>query len=89
VVNPCNNRSSTNPSSVDSAAKHALYVNFGNDETLTAKIDTRCARDKKAEWLGDRFKEREIANAVRQETAGDDVDIETVMALIKAQKEYY
>jgi type I restriction enzyme R subunit len=89
VVNPSNNRSSTYPSTVDSAAKQALYDNFGNDETLTAKIDTAVRETKKAEWLGDRFKEREIANAVRQETAGYDVDIETVMALIKAQKEYY
>ncbi|MEZ8184237.1 type I restriction endonuclease subunit R [Shewanella sp. 5S214] len=89
VVNQSDNRSLTYPSTVDSAAKQALYDNFGNDETLTAKIDTAVRETKKAEWLGDRFKEREIANAVRQETAGYDVDIETVMALIKAQKEYY
>jgi type I restriction enzyme R subunit len=89
VVNPSNNRSSTYPSTVDSAAKQALYDNFGNDKTLTAKIDTAVRETKKAEWFGDRVKEREIANAVRQETAGYDVDIETVMALIKAQKEYY
>ncbi|WP_351089599.1 hypothetical protein [Shewanella sp. S1-49-MNA-CIBAN-0167] len=47
VVNPSNNRSSTYPSSVDSAAKQALYANFGNDETLTAKIDTAVRGTKK------------------------------------------
>ena len=56
-VKPSNNRSSTYPSTVDSAAKQALYDNFSNDETLTAKIDTAVRETKKAEWLGDRFKE--------------------------------
>lgn len=32
------------------------------------------------------FKEREIANAVREETAGYEVDIQDVMELAKAQK---
>ena len=44
---------------------------------------------KKAEWLGDRFKEREIVNAIRQETASYEVDINEVMELVKAQKEYH
>ena len=44
---------------------------------------------KKADWLGDRFKEREIANAVREEAVGYDVNIVDVMELIKAQKEYH
>ncbi|RPA61454.1 hypothetical protein EGC86_10345 [Shewanella frigidimarina] len=89
VVNPSNNRSSTYSSSVDSTAKQALYDNLGIDETLTAEIDSVIRETKKAEWLDDRFNEREIANAVRQETAGYDVAIETVMALIKAQIECY
>lgn len=89
MVNPSNNRSSTYSSSVDSTAKQALYDNLGIDETLTAEIDSVIRETKKAEWLDDRFNEREIANAVRQETAGYDVAIETVMALIKAQIECY
>jgi len=38
--------------------------------------------------VGDRFKEREIANAVRKETTGYEVDIQGVMELAKAQKDY-
>ena len=78
----------TYPTSIDSAAKRALYDNFGKDEVLVTKIDTAIRYTKKADWIGDRFKEREIANAVRQETVGYDVDIQSVIDLAKAQKDY-
>jgi type I restriction enzyme R subunit len=73
---------------MDTQAKRAFYDNFGYDEVLATKIDTAIRYTKKADWVGDRIKEREIANAVRQETADYDVDIEQVMELAKAQKEY-
>lgn len=76
------------PPSMDSNPKRAFYDNFGNDEVLATKIDSAIRYTKKADWVGDRFKEREIANAVREETAGYDVDIHGVMELAKAQKEY-
>lgn len=56
---------------------------------LQVKLIPQCATQKKAEWLGDRFKEREIVNAIRQETASYEVDINEVMELVKAQKEYH
>ncbi|EIC30801.1 type I restriction endonuclease subunit R [Methylomicrobium album] len=77
------------PASMDTKAKRAFYDNFGNDEMLTTKIDNAIRYTKKADWVGDRFKEREIANAVRQETAGYDVDVQKVMELAKAQKDYH
>lgn len=89
VVNPTENSSQSYPESVDTPAKQAIYDNFGNDEVLTTKIDTAVRYTKKADWLGDRFKEREIANAVREESAGYEVNIVDVMELIKAQKEYH
>ncbi|MCO4786806.1 MAG: type I restriction endonuclease subunit R [Marinomonas atlantica] len=77
------------PSSMDSNPKRAFYDNFDQDELLATKIDTAIRYTKKADWVGDRFKEREIANAVREETAGYEVDIQGVMELAKAQKEYH
>lgn len=76
------------PATIDSGAKRALYDNFGKDEQLATKIDEAIRHTKKADWVGDRFKEREIANAVRQETAGYEVDIQSVLELAKAQKDY-
>ena len=77
------------PASMDTAAKRAFYDNFGNNEILVTKIDSAIRHTKKADWIGDRFKEREIANALREETTGYDVDIQTVMELAKAQKGYH
>jgi type I restriction enzyme R subunit len=77
------------PSSMDTGAKRAFYDNFGSDEVLAVKIDSAIRYTKKADWVGDRFKEREIANAVREETKGYGVDIQSVMELAKAQKEYH
>lgn len=77
------------PSSIDTHPKRALYDNLGQDEVLATKIDSAIRYTKKADWVGDRFKEREIANAIRQETAGYEVDIQSVMELAKAQKEYH
>ena len=77
------------PPSMDSNPKRAFYDNFGNDEVLATKIDSAIRYTKKADWVGDRFKEREIANAVREETTGYEVDIQGVMELAKAQKEYH
>ena len=89
VVNPTGNKGHNYPDTVDTLAKQAIYDNFGNDEVLTSKIDTAVRYTKKAEWLGDRFKEREIANAIREETASYAVNIVEVMDLVKAQKEYH
>lgn len=87
VIRP-DQTTSNYPPSIDTNAKRAFYDNFGNDEVLATKIDTAIRYTKKADWAGDRFKEREIANAIREETAGYNVDIQGVMELAKAQKEY-
>ncbi|AVT49527.1 type I restriction endonuclease subunit R [Shewanella baltica] len=89
VVNPVGASQSSYPDSIDTAAKQAIFDNFGNDEVLTTKIDTAVRFTKRADWLGDRFKEREIANAIREETASYGIDVAAIMELIKAQKEYH
>ena len=76
------------PATVDTPAKRAIYDNFGEDEVLTAKIDTAIRYTKKADWVGDRFKEREVANAIRDETTAYNVDIARVMEIAKVQKDY-
>ena len=76
------------PLSMDTQAKRALYDNFGKDEVLATKIDSAIRYTRKADWVGDRFKEREVANAIREEAAGYNVDIQDVVDLAKEQKEY-
>ncbi|EPG0397937.1 hypothetical protein ACSWVW_004734, partial [Vibrio parahaemolyticus] len=81
------------PGSINTPAKQSLYDNLGKDEELAVKVDEAVTTTKKADWVGDRFKEREVANAVRQEIQGrlvdgEEIDIFDLMNLIKAQREY-
>ena len=43
---------------------------------------------KKADWRGNRFKEREVRNAIRSVLGGDAELIETIFAVAKAQGDY-
>lgn len=89
VKRPASAGGSTYPASVDTPAKRSLYDNLGQDEVLVAKVDAAVRHTKKADWYGDRFKEREIAYAIAEETKGYDVTVAEVMALVKAQQEYH
>jgi len=89
VKHPQSGSQNTYPASVDTLAKRALYDNLGQDEVLVAKIDSAVRNTKKADWYGDRFKEREIAFAIAEEIKGYALTVAEVMALVKAQKEYH
>lgn len=89
VRQPESNKARHYPDTMDTPAKRALYDNLGNDEVLATRIDTAIRYTKKADWIGDRFKEREIANAIREESKEYEIDIQQVMELVKAQKEYH
>jgi type I restriction enzyme R subunit len=87
VVKP-GGASSPYPSSMDTPAKQALYDNLDNDELLATKVDTAIRYTKKADWIGDRIKEREIALAIREETASYEVNLDEILVIAKNQKEY-
>ncbi len=78
----------TYPPAMDTQAKRAFYDNFGHDEVLATKIDTTIRLTKRAEWIGDRFKERELMNALNEEIKDYDIDVKQVVELAKTQKEY-
>ncbi|GAB1257637.1 HsdR family type I site-specific deoxyribonuclease [Aurantivibrio plasticivorans] len=88
VVHPEDTAKANYPQSMDSPAKRSLYDNLGKDEALAIKIDTAIRLTKKAMWKGDKFKEREIANAINEVSGEYHLDMEVLMDLIKAQSEY-
>ncbi|MEA8877574.1 type I restriction endonuclease subunit R [Citrobacter freundii] len=88
VKHPQSGSKNSYPVSIDTLAKKALYDNLGQDEVLVIKIDTAVRHTKKADWYGDRFKEREISFAIAEEIEGYSVTVADIMALVKAQKEY-
>ena len=81
--------SSDYPASINTGPKRALYDNLGEDEELVLIIDKTIQQTKKADWVGNRFKEREIIKHLKDATEGRKLDIEKVMVLAKAQKEYH
>ena len=74
VVRP-HQAASNYPPSIDTNPKRAFYDNFGQNV-------------EKADWIGDRFKEREIANAIRELIGDEELDIQKIMILAQAQIEY-
>ncbi|EPY4081479.1 TPA: type I restriction endonuclease subunit R [Klebsiella quasipneumoniae] len=89
VICPEQTNGASYPETMDTQAKRAFYDNFGHDEVLATRIDTTIRYTKKAEWIGDRFKERELARALREETASYNVNIDDVLELARKQKEYH
>ena len=87
VVNAGGIRPDDYPSSIDTPAKKSLYDNVGQDEILVSKIDTAIRHTKKADWVGSRIKEREVAAAISKELE-DDSNLDEILELVKNQYEY-
>ena len=93
---------SSYPSSIDSAALRALFDNLqvrgptlsydaeplvDLKEAKALAIDRAIRSVKKADWRGNRFKEREVRNAIR--SALDDENLaEQIFAIVKNQRDY-
>lgn len=78
------------PGKINTPAKQALYDNLDNDETRALEIDIAVRHTKKDSWRGNRFKEREVKNAIRS-SLGDSPDealVDELFELVKAQRDY-
>ena len=51
-------------------------------------LDEAVRRVRKADWRGNRIKEREVRNAVRRALGGDDALTERIFEIVQAQREY-
>ncbi|MFT6914779.1 MAG: type I restriction enzyme R subunit [Motiliproteus sp.] len=78
----------TYPGSMDTRGKQALYDNYGQDEILVTKVDTAVHSTKKDDWKSNTFKFRNVKYAVEEQAASYNVDIDSLMDLIKNQPEY-
>ncbi|NOR71520.1 MAG: HsdR family type I site-specific deoxyribonuclease [Methylomarinum sp.] len=76
------------PVSMDTRGKQSLYDNLDNNEDLVARIDTAVRYTKKADWKQNRFKMRDVENAVKEELGEYGENLEGVIELIKNQSEY-
>lgn len=88
VVQPEGAGTARYPSSLDTRAKRNLYDTLGKNEELTLRVDTAVRYTKKDGWTGNRFKEKEVRNAVREELGSYNVNLDDVMNVVKNQDEY-
>ena len=76
------------PASVDTQARRALYDNLDRDETAAIRVDTAVRHTRKDDWRGNRFKEREVLGAVREELGRYEARAEEIFEIVKNQREY-
>lgn len=76
------------PSGIDTAPRRALYDNFGGDADLAVRIDEAVRSTKRADWRGNRFKEKEVLLAVREALGAYEARAPEVFELVKAQDDY-
>ena len=87
VVNSGGIDPSEYPSSIDTPAKKALFENLEGIEELALRIDTAVRHTKKADWIGSRVREREVAAAIYEEL-GDENRLDEILELVRNQHEY-
>jgi type I restriction enzyme R subunit len=85
IKNPT--QGSAYPSSMNTAARRALYDNLGKNAQLAADIDASIRQVKKDDWRGNRFKEKEVRNAIWAHIK-DAAKLDLIFDLVKAQHEY-
>ncbi len=76
------------PGTIDSKAKKSLFDNLEGNEELVIRIDTAIRHTKKADWKSNQFKSRSVENAVKEELGDYPIDLDSLMDIIKSQKDY-
>jgi len=74
------------PPTINTKAKQALYDNLDGDEQLSIVLDEAVRYTKKHNWRGDKLKEREIINVLKDHIP--DKDVHAIFELIKNQSDY-
>ncbi len=79
---------STYPVAINNSARRALYDNLDQNEELAIELDTAIRSTKKDGWRGNRFKEREVLNVVREALAPYEFGAKEVFEIVKNQRDY-
>ena len=78
----------------DSVAVRKPLAHSGPDPTVDVREAKALALDrairdvKKADWRGNRFKEREVRNAIKSTLGGDEGVVNKIFEIVKAQSDY-
>ena len=78
------------PDSIDTDAKRALDDSLDGNEQLALAVDKAVRDSKRADWIGNRLRERRVENAiidVLPDGFGEQ-QLEKLMELVTAQRDY-
>ena len=87
VVNPGGVDAGAYPSSINTTAKKSLFDNFDVNEEWVDAVDHAIKSTKKADWIGNQVKEREVASAIYQ-AVGEGIEINEILKIVRNQHEY-
>jgi type I restriction enzyme R subunit len=76
------------PSAVNTSARRAMYDNLGQNAELAVHLDEAILNVKKADWRGNKFKEKEVRTAIKAVLGGDEGQIERIFEIVKSQRDY-
>jgi type I restriction enzyme R subunit len=76
------------PPAISSETLRALFDNLDRDEALAIKVDTAVRSTKRDDWRGNKFKEKEVRNAIAAALDGVTSSADEIFELVKAQREY-
>jgi type I restriction enzyme, R subunit len=76
------------PEKLDTPGKRALYNNLGKNEGLALKIDETVRRVRPNAFRGNQAKENVIKRALFPLLGNDQMEVERIFLIIKAQQEY-
>ena len=79
---------SSYPPTINSGALRAFYDNLGQNEELSVRLDAEIRRVKKADFRGNKFKEREVRGAIRAVLGDDQALVDHIFAIVEKQREY-
>ena len=76
------------PRAINTGAQRALYDNLEQNEELAVGVDTAIRNVKKADFRGNRFKEREVRNAIQSILSDDGSLVDAIFEIVKNQRDY-
>ncbi|MCC7141089.1 MAG: type I restriction endonuclease subunit R [Candidatus Eisenbacteria bacterium] len=76
------------PSTVNTPARRAMYDNLGQNAEVAVRLDEAILNVKKADWRGNKFKEKEVRTAIKAVLGSDDGQIERIFEIVKSQRDY-
>jgi type I restriction enzyme, R subunit len=76
------------PLTIDKPTLRALYDNLDRDEAKAIRVDSAVRAAKHADWRGNKFKEREVRNAIRGALGSADAVADATFEIVKRQNDY-